>query len=69
MAIPLSQTFAAEPQNSLDVNQVNSKDLMQGNDFYGIRVFQTQVKPDSILGWFQQNLPTIKNQFGSKLSL
>ncbi|NDA79960.1 MAG: hypothetical protein EBX92_02290 [Actinobacteria bacterium] len=52
------------PQNSLDVSQVNSKDLMQGNDFYGIRTFQTTQKPDSILGWFQQNLPTIKNRFG-----
>lgn len=56
--------FADGPQNSLDVGQVNSKDLMQGNDFYGIRVFQTKEKPDSILGWFQQNLPTIKNQYG-----
>ena len=52
------------PQNSLDVSQVNSKDLMQGNDFYGIQTFQTTQKPDSILGWFQQNLPTINNRYG-----
>lgn len=52
------------PQNSLDASQVNSKELMQGNDFYGIRTFQTKEKPDSILGWFQQNLPTIKNRYG-----
>jgi len=37
---------------------------MQGNDFYGIQTFQTRQKPDSILGWFQQNLPTINNGFG-----
>lgn len=54
------------PQNSLDVSQVNSKDLMQGNDFYGIRTFQTTQKPDSILGWFQQNLPTVANAYGEK---
>lgn len=52
------------PQNSLDVSQVNSKDLMQGNDFYSIQTFQTTQKPDSILGWFQQNLPTINNRYG-----
>lgn len=61
---PLS--FAEGPQNSLDVNQVNSKDLMQGNDFYGIETFQTRQKPDSILGWFQQNLPTVSNRYGDK---
>lgn len=54
------------PQNSLDANQVNSKELMQGNDYYGVKVFQTAQKPDSILGWFQQNLPTIKNQYGAE---
>ena len=56
-AIVLSNPFAYAadaPQNSLNVNQVNSKDLMQGNDFYGIRTFQTTQKPDSVLGWFQQ---------------
>lgn len=57
--------FADGPQNTLDVNQVNSKDLMQGNDYYGIRTFQTTQKPDSILGWFQQNLPTVKSQYGA----
>jgi len=68
-AILISNPFAYAadtPQNSLNVNQVNSKDLMQGNDFYGIRTFQTTQKPDSILGWFQQNLPTIPNQYGEK---
>ena len=49
-------SLANGPQNSLDVSQVNSKDLMQGNDFYGIKTFQTTQKPDSILGWFQQKL-------------
>ena len=58
--------LADGPQNSLDVSQVNSKDLMQGNDYYGIRTFQTTQKPDSILGWFQQNLPTIPNQYGER---
>ena len=57
-------SLANGPQNSLDVSQVNSKDLMQGNDFYGIQTFQTRQKPDSILGWFQQNLPTINNGYG-----
>lgn len=66
LASSLTATISSAngPQNSLDVSQVNSKDLMQGNDFYGIKTFQTTQKPDSILGWFQQNLPTIKNRFG-----
>lgn len=59
-----SASQADGPQNSLDVSQVNSKELMQGNDFYGIRTFQTKERPDSVLGWFQQNLPTIKNRYG-----
>ena len=59
------QSFGADnPLNSLSANDVNSKQLMQGNDFYGIRTFQTTYKPDSILGWFQQNLPTIAGQYG-----
>lgn len=66
VSIPGTVSFAEGPQNSLDVGEVNSKDLMQGNDFYGIRSFQTKEKPDSILGWFQQNLPTIKNRFGDE---
>lgn len=61
-----SISTAEGPENSLDVNQVNSKDLMQGNDFYGIQTFQTTQKPDSILGWFQQNLPTVQNRYGDK---
>ena len=66
LASSLTATISSAngPQNSLDVSQVNSKDLMQGNDFYGIKTFQTTQKPDSILGWFQQNLPTINNGYG-----
>lgn len=53
----LQNSYGAE--NSLSVEDVNSKDLMQGNDFYRIETFQSKSPPDSILGWFQQNLPTI----------
>ena len=61
---PSAVSVADGPQNGLSVDEVNSKDLMQGNDFYGIQTFQTLAKPDSILGWFQQNLPTIPNVGG-----
>ena len=53
----LQNTYGAE--NSLSVEDVNSKDLMQGNNFYRIEPFQSKFPPDSVLGWFQQNLPTI----------
>jgi len=53
----LQNSYGAE--NSLSVEDVNSKDLMQGNDFYRIETFQSKSPPDSILGWFQKNLPTI----------
>lgn len=64
LIFPSAISVADGPQNALSVDEVNSKDLMQGNDFYGIQTFQTRAKPDSILGWFQQNLPTIPNPNG-----
>ena len=55
----LQNSYGAE--NSLSVEDVNNKDLMQGNDFYRIETFQSKFPPDSVLGWFQRNLPTISD--------
>ena len=40
----LQNSYGAE--NSLSVEDVNNKDLMQGNDFYRIETFQSKFPPD-----------------------
>lgn len=37
----------------------DSIDMMQGNNYYQLENWQSKSKPDSVLGWMQQNLPTI----------
>jgi len=34
-------------------------DVMQGNNYYKLENWQSKSKPDSVLSWVQQNLPTI----------
>ncbi len=34
-------------------------DVMQGNNYYKLENWQSKSKPDSVMGWFQRNLPTI----------
>jgi hypothetical protein len=50
---------AEGPRNSLYGSQSTNTDAFQGNDYYSIETFQTKAKPDSVIGWAQQNLPTI----------
>ena len=37
----------------------DSIEAMQGNNYYQLENWQSKSKPDSVLGWVQQNLPTI----------
>ena len=37
----------------------DSIEVMQGNNYYQLENWQSKSKPDSVLGWVQQNLPTI----------
>ena len=37
----------------------DSIEAMQGNNYYQLENWQSKSKPDSVLGWMQQNLPTI----------
>ncbi len=46
-------------ENQFTVEELVKMDLMQGNNYYRLETWQSKSKPDSVLGWFQQNLPTI----------
>ena len=40
--------------------------LMQGNDTYNVRDFQSALPPSTVLGAFKKNLPTITSIYGDK---
>ena len=58
--------FAAEQNWAPGFDPSGMSHLMQGNDTYNVRDFQSALPPSTVLGFFKQNLPTITTVYGGK---